>query len=258
MKKMFCKFCCCFTLIELLVVIAIIAVLAAMLLPALQKARTQAMTSTCTSNLRSIVNSSTMYTDDYDGWIAKADPTGSGLAAQWRNLIAPYAGFSGNTWNSNGTLNNTLHIKVRSRNSIFNCPATQYHGGGTPNEIEWSALYNVYGYGMPSSYSGAAIPGKTWRKITELRGKGGSDQLLFGDTNDNGVGGSFSQEFLVGLWNNSTSGTNMSMRHLGKSNAAWLDGHVDRRLPVEFNGQNVAMWKDSTRLLYYWSIKPVN
>ena len=86
MKKTFCKFCY-FTLIELLVVIAIIAILAAILLPALQKARMKAMGSTCTSNLRSIINASTMYTDEYDGWIPKADPTGSGLATQWRNLL---------------------------------------------------------------------------------------------------------------------------------------------------------------------------
>jgi len=258
MKKPFCKFCY-FTLIELLVVIAIIAILAAMLLPALQKARMKAMGSTCTSNLRSIINASTMYTDEYDGWIPKADPTGSGMATQWRNLIAPFAGFSDNTWDSNGKLNITLHRKVRSRNSIFNCPATQYHAGGTPNEIEWSALYNVYGYGMPQSYSGSdSIPGKSWRKMTELRCKGASDQLLYGDNNDNGYGGNLSQEFLVSMWNNTTTRSNMGMRHLGRSNAAWLDGHVDSRLPGEFNGKDAAMWKVIGRLLYYWSLKPLN
>ena len=55
-----------FTLIELLVVIAIIGILAAMLLPALAKAKEQAYKVSCIGTLRSIVQASMMYVNDFD------------------------------------------------------------------------------------------------------------------------------------------------------------------------------------------------
>src|SRR5436190_24235401 len=80
-----------FTLIELLVVIAIIAILAAMLLPALATAKEQGRKTRCTSNLRQIIYSTLLYTDDNKGFL----PAGfmvqaSGATASWDELVKPY------------------------------------------------------------------------------------------------------------------------------------------------------------------------
>jgi prepilin-type N-terminal cleavage/methylation domain-containing protein len=58
-----------FTLVELLVVIAIISVLASMLLPALDNALTVAQRSSCMSNLRQMGVGSSIYLNEFNGWM---------------------------------------------------------------------------------------------------------------------------------------------------------------------------------------------
>ena len=82
-----------FTLIELLVVIAIIAILAAILFPVFASAREKARQSTCQSNLKQILTSWQMYTQDFDEKMIPYTDTGSsgGYAYIWPVLLQPYA-----------------------------------------------------------------------------------------------------------------------------------------------------------------------
>jgi prepilin-type N-terminal cleavage/methylation domain-containing protein/prepilin-type processing-associated H-X9-DG protein len=90
-----------FTLIELLVVIAIIAILAAILFPVFAQARDAARKTACASNLKQVGTAWTMYVQDYDEKIGKANnpagaqdcPTMGGRSqfGGWEgNILAPY------------------------------------------------------------------------------------------------------------------------------------------------------------------------
>lgn len=267
-----------FTLIELLVVITIIAILASMLLPALGKVKHRAFASTCYGNLKGIAQASTLYSNTYNDWITRSDPymdepekfsSRKGVRKFWKNQIAPFAGYKGEVRDADGVFNSKLTAQVDKTSGLFYCPAVKTAEKFRKN-YEYDGVYNIYCYGMTNVAPGAdsfpeikdRIPGKFYVCINQLKGKGASDQVLFGDINDDGYfDGStlyLSQTYNLDIWpNTKTNLTHTSRRHNGGSNFAWLDGHVDFRKAEDMIGRTTNEWTtgaNHNHCTYYFTI----
>ena len=189
-----------FTLIELLVVIAIIAILVAMLLPALAQARERARQASCMNNLKQLGLASFMYMQDWDDWL----PTGSyaDFGTYYPKQLAPYYGTDDL---------NVMFFKY------LECPSKQ--GGGCS-------------YGMSIYVSGATDWGWPLRKYSEVSENKPGKVVFYVDSwyPYAPTGGSPTEIVFIDY---------VHLRHSGKANVCFLDGHVEAIVPTEEN-------------LYYW------
>lgn len=234
-----------FTLIELLVVIAIIAVLAAIMIPVISRARSAADSIGCRNNLHQLTLAINMYVHQEGVY-----PPDSALPKElWRFLGAP---FPQNSW-SNGANG----VYLGPRHSVWACPGyNRIHGllSFGPGIYIDGYAYNAWAFdwqgagvqsrGLVSGYLETTtnvvfIPQRENQVLAP------SDMIAIADAPlvpnpglfpsapmgtpglDMGLESDYYAEIMYGRPANDPTVKAMGMRHGGRWNVGFCDGHVE-------------------------------
>jgi prepilin-type processing-associated H-X9-DG protein/prepilin-type N-terminal cleavage/methylation domain-containing protein len=197
-----------FTLIELLVVVAIIAVLVAMLLPALAKARESARTVVCANNLGQLNMVHFRWIDDHRGYM-----NNRGIPVNYYTDVGgPGYYWAGYSWPETWVMRKYVDAAWgRVVGTLYSCPSFK-------SDIAADIQYNT-GYGW--NYGGLGwlddatlfFYFKSYSKVTDP-----GRTIAFADSytrKDAQFGYLIHPNWLP-----------LDLRHNGKLNVGWLDGHV--------------------------------
>ena len=218
-----------FTLIELLVVVAIIGILASLLLPSLGRARESARFKVCMSNLRQQCMASVTYSVDNQGMVIGDD---FGQKFFFANHYLPYMGGEDISQNNNAS----YCTSVFKKNKVFACPSSP------PDEVELDYTVNSLDFKRWEDSNGADYRAVKAHRLTALPDEGNvivylmevNAELMAAQNNNYSLWDvKLTTQF---MYNNSgapnTDPRSMKVtdvKHLGKSNFAFFDGHAEGR-----------------------------
>jgi len=227
-----------FTLIELLVVIAIIAILAGMLLPALGKVKSRGMTMTCVSNQKNCVYALTSYANTFSDYFP-ASRLKYEHEYGWAGLLIREGYLPKEVeWRSGGYVRLTESSVIKCptviyrKNDVGDVTESQYHTDQTYGLIKGNA-----GSGANEVILGAPIEAGTVTYYFVHR-----SMLLKPEYKNIPLGGDSIhtrdayQPGHLGMTLPSTTNRKAAisdaarvihLRHLGKGNIFYPDGHVD-------------------------------
>ncbi len=213
-----------FTLIELLVVIAVIAILASLLLPALKSARARGKAIFCTNNLKQLGFSFLSYANDNNNYLVLTDNNFS-WAYYYDSVKPAQANVNTGGW---------IHMGYIKGQDVLRCPSaspeTKY-----PEGSSW------WTYGMPTV---EIIPASAYLVVNG--NPGGSIRYVYltklkYPTRIMGLTDSINVDkkqmaFVYptsALFSSNTAYGHPHLRHHGRANTWYYDGHVS---PVDIHG----------------------
>ena len=236
-----------FTLIELLVVIAIIAILAAILLPVLARAKAKALETYCLNSTKELGTAFSLYVGDYND----VEPSDASGGAGWQQEDWIF-------WRPTGPLNTKaafdngqIALQIRAGgnstsnllNTVFKCPADTgpttdpaptyypdiYYGSYSANGQGDGSATN---HGVASTFTtSATYPSGGWQPHKASQVRHPADCVLLLEEprnltpNEAPPGGSWTC-IDDGRW--SAGGNTITVRHDGKGNVTFVDGHSER------------------------------
>jgi len=233
-----------FTLIELLVVVAIIAILAALLLPSLGKARDVAKRSLCAGNLKQLGVSFLTYAADNGDYLpvkaGRPSASGSGVVYWTKVLDEAYLG------NKIDTVGNGQRPR-----GVWACPSTQ-------QQIRTlDSFKSDYGQNPSTGSSSDATGGigystAVWVKIGKVKVPSRVFQAI--DSTHYDYPTVYCGRDVNQYMNYAACPGGADPRHAKRSNAVFVDGHLQMLNPYSVSEFPTAYTGYSWQTLFPWSI----